>query len=385
MNERDSVSVDILSDDSELVRLAQPWRELAESRGNAFVTPEWFMAWRRHYGAGAVPVVAAVRDRGRDLVGVLPLQLSRRAGARLLRFGGSNLGDNFHAAAREGDEALVWQAAAVNLSQRRDWGAILLERVPADADWIGSLAGRSRRALSIIHLTQDRMPATELDGLTWDDYLGGRSRKLRGRIRRDTRALERDHGLRFRLTEDPVTLEEDMEAFFRLHESRWAERGGSRSIMERSRRFHLDFARDALERGWLRLWLLELESRPVAAWYGWRLGDRYSHYLGGFDPEWAHHGLGIILLARAIRGAIEEGAGEFDFLLGAEPYKLRFATKEREVQTLALARRFSPSNPILRIDRVARNAYSSMPPRLKSALGRPLGSLRGRFPSSIDR
>ena len=378
-------SVEILGEDDELARIAEPWRELAESRGNAFVTPEWFMAWRRHYGSGAVPVVAAVRDRAGELVGVVPLQLSRRGGVRLLRFGGSNLGDNFHAAAREEDEALVWQAAGGELSQRRDWGAILLERIPVEAEWIDSVAGAGRRALSVIELKQDRMPAIELGGATWEEYLGGRSRKLRSQIRRDMRLLEREHGLRFRLTEDPATLDDDMETFLRLHESRWADRGGSRSIFERSREFHRSFARDALERGWLRLWLLELESEPVAAWYGWRLGDSYSHYLGGFDPAWANRGLGIIVLARAIQGAIEEGAGEFDFLLGTESYKLRFATKERQVQTLALARRFAPSNPILRTDRAARNAYSSMPPRLKHAIGRSLGALRERFPSSVER
>src|SRR3712207_8266564 len=46
----------------------------------------------------------------------------------------------------------------------------------------------------------------------------------------------------------------------RLHEARWAGRGGSGSLNARTRRFHEQFAALALERGWLRLWTLELDG-----------------------------------------------------------------------------------------------------------------------------
>lgn len=376
-----AVAAEVLGASDDLAPIADAWRRLAEARGNAFVTPEWYAAWRDSYGAGTSPRVVAVR-RGADLIGVVPLQRSRQGAARLLRFGGSNLGDDFHAAALPGDEDEVWRACVGALMASRDWGALLLERVPAGATWVAAMRDAAPRRLGAIHLKRDRMPAIDLGGQTWDEYLAGRSAKLRSQIRRDTRLLEREHGLVIRLSDDPGTLDRDMEAFFHLHLSRWAERGGSRSIMERSRAFHLRFAREAQARGWLRLWILELDSEPAAAWYGWRLGDSYSHYLGGFDPRWSNRGLGIVVLARAIRAAIEEGAAEFDFLLGTEPYKFRFATGERAVETVALARPLSASGVALRAEATARGAYARMPDSIKGRLRAAFGRLA---PSSADR
>ena len=95
--------------------------------------------------------------------------------------------------------------------------------------------------------------------------------------------------------------------------------------------------------GWLRLWVLELDGKPAAAWYGWRLRDRYSYYQAGFDPGYEKQSLGLVLLGRTIRAATEESAPVFDMLRGDEEYKLRFVTGERRIHTLALSRRTSPA------------------------------------------
>ena len=37
--------VELVTEIDEVTALAPEWRSLAERRGNAFLTPEWFLAW----------------------------------------------------------------------------------------------------------------------------------------------------------------------------------------------------------------------------------------------------------------------------------------------------------------------------------------------------
>ena len=48
--------------------------------------------------------------------------------------------------------------------------------------------------------------------------------------------------------------------------------------------FHREFAAQALRRGWLRLWFLEIDGKPVAALYGFRFAGAESAYQAGRDP-----------------------------------------------------------------------------------------------------
>lgn len=129
------------------------------------------------------------------------------------------------------------------------------------------------------------LPYVDLRGLTWDTYLDSRSANLRQNVRRNLRVIERKHAVRSRSTARPTELEGDLDTLFRLHRRR-REHGRSSLDDPRLEAVIRGFAARALDRGWLRLFTLELDGTPVAAQYGWRLGDRFLAYQSGFDPEW---------------------------------------------------------------------------------------------------
>jgi CelD/BcsL family acetyltransferase involved in cellulose biosynthesis len=168
----------------------------------------------------------------------------------------------------------------------------------------------------------------------WDGFLASRSANFRHQIRARERRLENRHDLRFRLATDPGRLGEDLTVLFALHRSRW----GSKSPFLRWERFHREFARVALERSWLRLWFLELDSRPVAAWYGFRYAGAEAYYQAGRDVTRDEDSLGFVLLAHTIREAANDGIREYRLLRGAEPFKLRFADADHALETAAVTR-----------------------------------------------
>jgi CelD/BcsL family acetyltransferase involved in cellulose biosynthesis len=168
----------------------------------------------------------------------------------------------------------------------------------------------------------------------WEAFLAGRSANFRQQVRRRERRLARSHELRFRLAADAHRLDDDLDLLFALHLVRW----GAASPFLRWEAFHRDFARLALRRGWLRLWFLELDGRPVAAWHGFRFSGVESYYQAGRDPEMADESVGFVLLAHSIREAANDGMQEYRFLRGGEPYKYRFADSDPGLATVSFAR-----------------------------------------------
>jgi CelD/BcsL family acetyltransferase involved in cellulose biosynthesis len=336
-------TVDVVTDLAALEEVEPAWRALAEGRGNAFVSPQWFRAWLTRGDEETTPWVVVVRD-GEGVRGLLPLVTSARGRPRRLRFAGGGFGDYFQPVSAAEDEEAVALAAANALRERqREWEALVLDHVDVTAPWVESLLRSSTPRLAAVEDHRDPLPYIDLTGISsWDDYLATRSRSFRAHLRRELRVLEREHTVRFRRSRDPGQLGADVSAFFDLHELRWRARGASTLSRPGARRALHDFAAAALEAGWLRLWFLDVDEQPIAAWYGWRVGERYAHYQSGLDPVWSRRSAGLVLLGKTIRDAIEEGAAEYDMLAGGEAYKQRFATGRREARTLIVTRAWHP-------------------------------------------
>lgn len=366
---------ELVTEIGEVTALSAEWRELAERRGNAFLTPEWFLAWLRHFGQDWEPHVAVVRTPGGTLRGLLPLLSSKSKGRRELRV--CPIGDRFHPVAEAGDEEAVATAAAPAIAPPGPGlRSLLLENVDTGGEWWRALAKAFPAPLATVERGEATLPFVELAGLSWDEYLAGRSRQLRSQLGRKLRSLRRDHDVQFRRTRSADEVPADLATLLKLHDARWAERSESSALADPTvRKFHLEFARAAFERGWLRLTVMEVDRVPIAALYGWLIGERWSYYQAGFDPAWSRHSPGFLLLAETIREAIEDGASEYDMLRGDEAFKRRFASSSREVRTILLAPRGQQAHlNAAAVDRL-RRAWRTLPARPRARARRLAGRL----------
>jgi CelD/BcsL family acetyltransferase involved in cellulose biosynthesis len=308
---------------SSLDELREEWVRLAWESRNLFSTWEWASTWWRRYGAADGLIVAACRE-GSATVALLPLYLWSRRPVRIARFIGHGPSDQLGPIYAPGADAAAADALRQTLDHA-DLDLVLMELLSGRESW--------RELLRQEPLLRESSPTISLDA-GWDAYLAGRSGNLRQQIRRRERQLDRRHAVRFRLATEPHRLQEDLTLLYALHRARW----GARSAFSRFEDFHRDFAALALERGWLRLWFLELDERPAAAWYGFRFAGVESYYQAGRDPAFRDESVGFVLLAHSIREAAEEGAVEYRLLRGAESFKLRFADADPGVETFAPAR-----------------------------------------------
>jgi CelD/BcsL family acetyltransferase involved in cellulose biosynthesis len=297
----------------------EDWIRMAEGAGHPFATWEWNAAWWRWFNADRPLYSFLCRDEHGDVAAILPLYVAAARPLRVARFLG--YGNLQSPVCAPGHRSLA--AAALRAATRSGRGGcrvVVAERLPGDQGWGELLGGK---LLAVGH-----DPVVRFEGMTWEEFLGSRSRNFREQARRKERRLS-EQGLTFRLADDPERLPADMDALFRLHTSRWGTEttgvfdgaGGS---------FHRDFAAAALQRGWLRLWLAEIDGEAVAAWYGWRFADAEWYYQAGRDPRFDRMSLGSVLLTHTVREACRDGVGAYHFMGGAheEHYKRRFAKED---------------------------------------------------------
>jgi CelD/BcsL family acetyltransferase involved in cellulose biosynthesis len=320
--------------------LRTAWQALDERGDNPFTTWEWATTWWEHFGHGR-PSLRVVADDGGGIRGILPLYETRIGPMRALRFIGHGAGDCLGPAGDATDTRLA--ADALNLvlrSSEPGWRILLAERLPGDAG-LDTLPGARV-------LQRTASPVVDLAG-GWEDVAASFGRKLRKEISRKERVLARDHRVVFRRTDEAERFDADFDVFLTLHAARWP--GGQSSLLPKAA-FHRAFARQALERGWLQLWILEADGRPVAARYDFALGGHWYAYNAGRDPAWQRESLGLLLRAHTIREAIALGATTYHLLRGDEPYKDRLATRDPGLVTVAVGRGV--------LGRVAVRAGSSM-------------------------
>ena len=170
---------------------------------------------------------------------------------------------------------------------------------------------------------------------SWDQYLASRSSNFRQELRRKGRRLA-ERGLAFREVEDASQLGDALDVLFELHRARWGDEA-SRWFSGREQ-FHRDFSQVALERGWLRVLLLELDGRPVAAYHGLRFGATAWSYQFGRDPSEDSSSVGLLMTAHAVRALDRGRRDRVPPRAGNQPYKMRFATGDDGLETVGRAR-----------------------------------------------
>jgi CelD/BcsL family acetyltransferase involved in cellulose biosynthesis len=304
--------------------LEEDWIRLGVLSGNVFSTWEWASVWWRHYGQDRPLLTASVRDAGGAVVAILPLYLSIDRSVRVARFIGHGAGDELGPVCEPGDA----RGEAALAAAADGWDVLLAERLVGEGH-ASRLGGRL--------LAEDSSPVIDLPEGGWDEYLATRSSNFRSQVRRKERKLIREHGLSYRHSDDPERLDDDLTALFDLHHARWAGES-SGALAGRREAFHREFAAVAQQRGWLRLWLAEIDGRAVAAWYGFRFGGADWYYQFGRDPDWDKASVGLVLLAHTVRDALESGQREYRLLRGGESYKDRFATRDPGLETVAVPR-----------------------------------------------
>jgi CelD/BcsL family acetyltransferase involved in cellulose biosynthesis len=309
--------------------LREDWARLAPLGGNVFGTWEWNELWWRFFGRGRRLAVGVALDEHGEARAVVPVYLWRRRPLRVLRFVGHGPGDLLGPVYDRREPEIAAEALRLTLRHAPSHDLFVGDWLLADRDWEAALGGRILR--------ETGYPILRLEAGSWDEFLASRSRNFRKSVGRHARRLERGHVAESRLASDPATLDADLDAAFALHRARFGAHPGCYFCGE-SEAFQRAFAARALAQGWLRLRILTADGRPVAMEYGFQYAGSYFAYQTGRDPAWDGLSVGDVLEFEALRSALEDGAREYRYMEGEEPYKYRLANDDPELEAIGVAR-----------------------------------------------
>lgn len=351
MHRRHDADAFVVETTPELEKIVGEWTRLYEASPSStpFQSPAWLLPWTRTFVHGPLRVVGVREPQEGRLVGLLPLFRHDVGGERRLRLLGAGITDyldGIFASTGPLPQETIATAFRTLLTGHTDWDVCQLEQLGEDAalrnaPLLSASTAGTRLAVETHVGTAGALTCPRVvlaPGRALGDVLSvGQAAKLRKYRRR----ADRD-GL---LVLDVATGETDGAAafttFLALHDARWKScASGEDAFADPDvRAFHTQAVPELARAGVLRIYMLRLGGRPVAALYGLVRSRTLYCYAQGFDPSAAELSPGLLLVGAVLEDAIAVGMRAVDFLRGREPYKYAWSvtdhvTVERRVRPL---------------------------------------------------
>ncbi|RKH40214.1 GNAT family N-acetyltransferase [Corallococcus sicarius] len=331
--------VEVMRDLAAFDALAAEWNALVmRVDDQLFYRHEFVRCWLTHFAPGSPLRVLAARDHTGGLVAVLGLKEEQGhqygVPVRQLVSLTNKHSCRFDLLAEDPKRAAV--AFLSHLLADPHWDVLRLSDVPdGGAAW------------AMVNAAQGA-------GMPWGAWPSARSPYLvlpptveawkKGRsnakpLRRRRRRLEEKGRVEVERVSGQAELKDRLEEAFSLEQSGWkAQQGTAIAQAEHRRGFYTSLAEMAAGHGWLGLYFLRLDSRPIAFQYGLQYGGRYLAMKPGYDEALSEVSPGHLLTENLVQDCIERGLTELDLLGDDAPYKREWTHQVRQHHWLFIYR-----------------------------------------------
>ena len=306
------------------------WARLLETGPSdvVFLTWHWQSAWWKSFVRGELMLTAAERDG--EVVALAPFF----AEAGMIYFVGSG-GSDYLDFIGDISEPETLDALLVEARQHvKDFIGFVFYHMPDRSETARHLEHAAAR-LGLKIFDEGDQPAPVLE-LTASPTVAHEATNKKSLLRHE-RFFTRDGALKVSHLTRSEEILPHLDEFFAQHRERWAATPyPSLFGDEAQQQFYRVLTTTAAEAGWLRFTLLEWQGRSIAFHFGFAYRGSFMWYKPTFAIDLARHSPGEVLLRQLLLAAIAEGAHTFDFGLGDEAFKSRFATRVNHVRNWGL-------------------------------------------------
>lgn len=372
-----SLACELVTDFARLDQLAPEWERLeatAAGGGGIFLTWRWARATWSTRDADLALCTPVVFEDG-HVIGLMPMAIRRGVlqplSAPFSDYNGLLVGANAGAVASTALAALVDAA--------RPWSEVVLDGIPESSSLLEAGADVPRRVRA-----RQQVVFGSMCPVTVNDDGGVFERMSRKEsLRRHEKRLARRGTLRFRHIEDRTEILGHLDEFVRFQVTRHAAQGIRSAWASPAGRALLAALVSELDPSHeLRFAVLEVQGRPAAYHFGFQYAGRFTYYVPAFDIRLADDGPGEVMLRNLLQYAHGQQLREFDFTVGDERYKSRFATHVRRTFTMYLYRHpYRPYSAAQRMARAVRDAARRQPAVI--ACARPTLRVMHRLAASL--
>lgn len=327
----------IIREPVEFLALEDEWRSLFDRVPSAYLAQsfDWCrLGWETVAALRGRRLFVLVLREEERVVLIWPLVEAKYGPCCVLQPLGSEASEYLNLLVEDGPETTRRVTAAwETLQQTRGIDMLNLIHVRCDTVLYGLLAQDSRcRVLERNPWLWVRAP----DETKWEGYWRSRSRNFRRGLSRGRRRLADSGKVVFEIVDCPDHFAELLD-WVLTRKRVWMESQRLRNkwLFTGSYREFLRLAVGQIRRpGRLAVLLLSLDGAPVAALISCIDRWRVEALIAAFDIDYATVSPGQILEADGVQWALDRGL-EFDFRLGAEPYKESWANERGLLATFA--------------------------------------------------
>lgn len=308
----------------------QPWSALLASAAtrSVFQTRHWQHAWWRSFARGQLMLVVAERD-GKPLA-LAPLF----ADGGMLFFVGSGGSDYLDFLGETTAPGVLEALLDTALQAVPGCVGLRFYHVP-DASPTGERLQDAARRLGMACHDEGTLPAPVLDLAGTPGAVPEAAGKKS--LVRHERYFRREGSLSVLHLRRGAEILPHLDRFFDQHVERWAVTPYPSLFLDPAQRaFYRRLTESADDSGGLRFTRVDWNGLPVAFHYGFHHDDVFLWYKPSFDISLARRSPGEVLLRQLLLAAGDECAASFDFGLGDEAFKRRFATRVPTVRTWGL-------------------------------------------------
>ena len=315
-------------DESTFGSLESEWNETAGRARNpsVFLTHEWFAAawaWRRETASLALLVA---RHDSREAA-VLPLVRphARPRSLELLTVPDTQFAD---LVVSDENATVAAETFATVFAKRRDWDVLRFDYLMRNSA-IATLLADALRCHGMRFECEDRgrNAYVALD-VPWETYFASRSRRLKKALNLAANRLRKAGDVRIEHVgagADSCTRERALEAAISISRASWKAHTGNSLDQPGPQAFIRSLSQSAHRRGWLSLWMLHLDERPLAMEYQ-LVADGCVHALrSDFLAECSEISPGTQLFRQLLEALFGRGHTRYYLGPGDNAYKARWS------------------------------------------------------------
>ena len=183
----------------------------------------------------------------------------------------------------------------------------------------------AEKRIAVERIAEDVTYETSLPS-SWDDFLLQLNGKQRHEVRRKLRRLESQGDFAYHAAADNGQLQQATDNFLQLFQMNRPDK--ARFMDETMSAYFRDLIKALSDHQMLRLYFLDVGSRPAASVLCFDYGQVRYLYNSGYDEQYQDLSVGVLSKLFSIQAGIEAGCRRFDFLKGSEIYKKRIGGHE---------------------------------------------------------
>ena len=327
LKKRRKVDLTVVTKFDEFLRLEDQWPVLLDKSKSDYVcmTFQWFKSWWVGFGKDKHLSILLVKEDG-GLIGLAPLMIShaklRGFPIRVVEFIQNRNSPRCDFIIMKKNQEVVKAMVDYLVANKSKWDVIDLLNMPQESDNFSTLENCLRNHGLLFGVKKGLLsPFIPIDS-DWRTFFSSRSKKFQKVLRNKVNRMERLGAYNISKIDKESELDGVLNTICKISANSWKARlKEDIAATPENRIFFEELSRNCSNKGWLNIWLLDVDGKAIAYEYHLRYKGRLYGLRADYEEEYGESSPGSVLDMNVVKHAFESGIKEYDLCGSNDFYK----------------------------------------------------------------